>query len=334
MSLEDHTQCRFAEIADRPCYHGAMIRPLLAVAAAFALVAAACERGDSGGNPETTATPTAGDTENTCSPARPHASGGTRKSINSGGITRTYILHVPATYDGASSTSIVLALHGFPSSAEDIRTISGFDTAAGARGTIAVYPEGTGAESRALGWNTEQFVNAPDDSLFLADLLDALDEALCIDATRVYVAGFSQGGGMAKRFACEAPERVAAVASVASTYTACQAAVPMVMFHGAKDPITPYEGGGLPVHRAASEWARALGCDGLPTISRATADVELSTYGNCTGGGAETLLYTAIDGGHTWPGTAVEFPEETAGKTTRSISATERMLDFFEDRQR
>ncbi len=63
-----------------------------------------------------------------------------------------------------------------------------------------------------------------------------------------------------------------------------------------------------PVHRAASEWALALGCDGLPTISRAAADVELSTYKRCTDGDGEALLYIVLDGGHTWPGAAVDIP--------------------------
>jgi polyhydroxybutyrate depolymerase len=318
----------------------AMIRPLLAAAAVFAIVAAACASDDSdhslSRSPDVTA-PSA----QTCSPARPRAVGDAPWTLGSGGGQREYLLHVPAPYDGTAAVPLVLALHGRGSTPEDVRALSRLDEAAGARGMIAVYPRGSG-EGADAGWNAESFSAGPADSRFLSDLLDELRAVLCIDATRVYLAGFSQGGAMALRFACDAPDRVAAVAPVAAPYVACQAAVPLIAFHGSEDPLVPYEGGispldgrpAPPVHRAASEWARALGCDALPTISRAAADVEVATYGNCRSGGADAQLYNGIGGGHTWPGTPVEAPEGLAGATIRSISATDLMLDFFADARR
>jgi polyhydroxybutyrate depolymerase len=251
------------------------------------------------------------------------------------------LLHVPPAYDGGTAAPLVIALHAEATTAGHLRMLTELDSAVDERGTIAVYPEGS--DELGLGvWNAESFASGLDDSLFLSDLLDVLAEELCVNEARVYVAGMSQGGAMALRFACDAPERVAAVSPVAAPYVACQAPVPMVAFHGSKDPLVPYEGGvsplteqpSPPVHRAASEWARALGCDGLATISRPTADVELATYRNCSGSGADVLLYNAIEGGHTWPGATIDAPEENAGKTTHSISATELMLDFFERQQR
>ena len=314
-----------------------MIRPLLAAAAVFALLAAACasEGGDdpleSGASSPTAPSGTA------CAPARTRATGDSGETMTSGGADREYLLHVPTDYDGAIAAPVLLALHGAASTGEALRNMSGLDVAADARGMIVAYPE-SATVGNAAGWNADNFADGPDDSLFLSELLDALGATLCIDATRVYVTGLSHGGAMALRFACDAPKRIAAVAPVAAPYVACQAAVPMVAFHGSQDPLVPYEGGtspltgqpSPPVHRAASDWARSLGCDGLATISRPAADVELATYGNCTGGGAEVLLYNAIDGGHTWPGATVDVPEEIAGKTTRSISATDLMLDFFD----
>jgi polyhydroxybutyrate depolymerase len=81
------------------------------------------------------------------------------------------------------------------------------------------------------------------------------------------------------------------------------------------------------VRRALSEWAGALGCDRLATISRPSAQVELSTFPRCHFGDGEALLYAVIGGGHTWPG-AEDAP--FLGMTTHEIDATELMWEFFE----
>ena len=86
-------------------------------------------------------------------------------------------------------------------------------------------------------------------------------------------------------------------------------------------------GASPPVRRVASEWARVVGCDGLPAISRPFPDIELSTFRNCPSGDGDVLLYNVINGGHTWPGAKLEFP---VGHTTQSIDASTLMLDFFE----
>lgn len=310
-----------------------MIRPLLAVAAAFTLLAVACYGGDSGATSDATIalSPTAA----ACSPALAHDAGETKETLISGGIERRYILRVPPGYDGAQPAPLVFVFHGFATSGQFTSDFTGIGAAADARGWIAVFPDGTGTPPR---WNVYGPAAGVDDTQFVRDLLADLEASFCIDAERVYAAGYSNGGGMALRFACDLPDRVAAIAPIAATYIPCQADVPMIAVHGSKDPIVPYEGGASPVgritfppvHRAASEWARALGCDGLPTISRAAADVELSTYRRCTDGDGEALLYTVLDGGHTWPGAAVDLPVAIVGVTTHAISANELMLDFFE----
>ena len=309
-----------------------MYRPLLAAAAVIMLLALACDGGADSSPAEPTPSP---EVVGGCSPARPHAAGETRETMTSGAAERQYLLDVPPSYDGAASTAVVIALHGLGSSAEQLRDMTVLDSAATARGMIVVFPQG--AEIPA-GWNIENFPTEPDDSTFINDLIDALDETLCIDESRIYLSGYSNGGGMALRFACDSGGRVAGVAAVAATFPICQGDAPLIAFHGNADLVVPYEGGQAPgvtatlapVHRAASEWARLLGCDGLPRISRFAPDVELATYANCPTASDDTLLYTVLGGGHTWPGAVIDLDPSLAGTTTRSISATEMMLDFFE----
>jgi polyhydroxybutyrate depolymerase len=320
----------------------AMIRALPAIALVFMLLVAACTSdgdGDpappassSSASPSPTASPAA------CTPARTHVAGATPGTLMSDGLERAYTLHVPDGYSGDRATGLIFVLHPSNGAAMSMSELTAFERSAGERGFITVFPEATGTPQ---SWNADGFTAGVKDSMFLRDLLAALSASLCIDAQRVYVTGFSNGGAMALRAACDLEGVFAAVAPVAAPYPMCQAAVPIVAFHGNADAAVPYEGGvtgdgvsRAPVHKSVSAWAGAIGCDALPVIARAAADVELATYARCPLGDSEALLYTVLNGGHTWPGAAIDYPVEEAGVTTHAISANELILDFFESHPR
>ncbi len=276
-----------------------------------------------------------------CAPARPAASGDAPRTLRSGGVERRYLLHVPPGYDGATPAPLIVAFHGLSMPADMLSPYTSLAQRGDAAGYVIAIPYGTGDPVR---WNARGAADGADDVRFVRDLLTELRSTLCIDDGRVYAAGFSNGGGMAQRMACTMPDVFAAIGIVAGTYVACTAPVPLIAFHGNADPIVPYEGAAIPpnlgtgvfppVRRAVSEWAKALGCDGLPLISRVAEDVELATYPRCLAGDGEALLYTVLGGGHSWPGSAVELPPHMVGATTRSIDATAVILDFFATRSR
>ncbi len=313
-----------------------MIRAL-ALTLILAAFTVACTSGTSEDPPisgETTATSTPG-TGAACAPALPHTTGTTTEKLASGGVDRKYLLYIPPEYDGIGRVPLVLALHGFIQPAESLAAVSELEAAADSAGYVIAFPEGTGSPLR---WNAYESPDGADDVAFLGALLDELADALCIDGTRVYTAGYSNGGGMSLLLACKLEDRLAAIAVVAATFVPCQANVPMVAFHGNNDPIVPYEGGGAPtnpaiafppVRRGASEWAAAAGCDTLPIISRPNPEIELSTFRRCLGGDGDVLLYTVIDGGHTWPG-GLALPENIVGRTTDQIDASAVILEFFD----
>ncbi|MEX2246028.1 MAG: PHB depolymerase family esterase [Dehalococcoidia bacterium] len=274
-----------------------------------------------------------------CSYTRPRGVADTRQTIMSNGIERQYLLHVPATYplsyDGLAPAPapLLIAFHGGGVPAQSIVDLTAVAAASDQHGMVTVFPEGM-----EQVWNAHGSPAPTVDTGFIADLIAQVETTLCIDAHRVYAAGFSIGGSMALLFGCAHPDLVAAVAIVAAPYVSCQGNVPIVAFHGDADPIAPYEGrpasatgdGGLPaVAQAVSDWASALDCEATPTVSRAAADVELATYGGCASGGEDALLYTVLGGGHAWPGAVFDFPREITGLTTHSISATELILTFF-----
>ena len=74
-------------------------------------------------------------------------------------------------------------------------------------------------------------------------LLDELIERLPIDTDQVYLTGLSLGGFATWDFACDFPERFAAIAPICGRGDEDRACllrnVPVWAFHGAKDPVVP-----------------------------------------------------------------------------------------------
>jgi polyhydroxybutyrate depolymerase len=154
---------------------------------------------------------------------------------------------------------------------------------------------------------------------------------------------------MSVRLACDAADQVAAIGTVAAAVddlSDCSPSrpVPVMAFHGTKDPVVSYAGGpfrrsafrwvaelsGAPTSFLGAEhwvalWAEGNGCKSAPEFIPQQGDVWGKRYVGCDQD-AEVILYTIEGGGHTWPG-GMPIP---VGKTSRSIDATEEMWGFFE----
>lgn len=308
-----------------------MFRALVPAFVALSAVLIACQ---SPSDPSGAAVPTpAASASPACPPGPSGRPSDESRSVAVAGIDRPYRLYVPSAYDGDDRTPLVVAFTGLGLTPEAFTTFTGLPTAGSdAYGfLLAIVSPADPTQT----WDTQ----GSTDTDYASAAIDAVEADYCVDAARVFLVGFSDGGGMAQAAACRLADRVAAIGVVASAFQSCRADVPMIAFHGVDDAIVPFEGGAAPppadqtrifpnVRRAVSEWAKAGGCDGLATISRATPDVELSTYKRCRRGDGEVLLYAAIGAGHTWPGSAEEIAQ--LGATARQIDATTLMWQFFE----
>lgn len=268
---------------------------------------------------------------------RTRASGSSVGSIIQDNLRREYRVHIPASYDGVTPVPLVLNLHGYGSNAADQEAYSEMVTKANVAGFITVAPEGTGEPQRwhIYGPQEEGYI---DDVAFFETLLDHLQATLCIDRDRVYVTGISNGAAMSVRLACHLGDRIAAVAAVAGVYAPMdcptERAVPLIAFHGTGDELVPFDTGragrySVPtrgVRVAMADWAARNGCQPQSVPERIEPDVLVERYQDCRDG-AEVVLYVIEDGGHTWPGSRLNV--ERFGKTTRTISATELMWEFF-----
>jgi polyhydroxybutyrate depolymerase len=241
---------------------------------------------------------------------------------------RSYRLHVPRGYDPAKRLPLLLDLHGFGGSAPGEETASGYDALADRFGFAAVYGQGLASPDGA-GWASTRPMDLGIDELgYFAAVLDRLQGQLCVDERRIYVTGFSNGGGMAEMLACYMSGRVAAVAPVSGNYyidskgTGCHPArpVPLVEIHGTADPTVPYAGIGrvesggwplLPVPQFMAGWAGRDGCTNGPTTFLDTPQVTGLRWDGC-GGGVGVVHYRWNGGGHGAPAMVGSVPTNEA----------------------
>jgi polyhydroxybutyrate depolymerase len=279
----------------------------------------------------------------------PPEAGWSARTVSSGGLDRCYYLYTPKKYDPVRAAPVVFSFHGFLSNPASHALITGWRRLADEHGFLLVMPQGTGFPQRwyaAETWGTEDI----DDVQFYQDMLADLSFQASVDQNRVYVNGFSNGGGMTFDLGCNAGDTFAAMGTVAAavvTTEDCSPSRPMpaIVFHGTADPIVPYEGGemGSPLLKAAAEithappvfvgvedwvafWAEGNGCDPEPGTITQQGDVRGVRYSGCLDD-AEVDFYTIEEGGHSWPG---GFPIPGVGKTSRDIDATEEMWEFFQ----
>lgn len=173
------------------------------------------------------------------------------------------------------------------------------------------------------------------------------------DTTRVFAAGYSNGGQMVFRLAAEMPEQFTGLAAIAATQPtpdnfACESSgrpVPLLLMNGTRDPIVPYAGGVISLFGfqprgtalSAPETARHFAqINGIvaPPITRtldhheASGDtgVTVMTYAQDTK--YPVVAYTIINGGHVVPNPRYTAPR-IVGRTTHDVDAPGAVWTFF-----
>jgi len=278
-------------------------------------------------------------------------------SITHQGFQRQYIIHLPPGHTISNSEPVVIVLHGGSGNYLSVQGFTQMNLVSNQNGFLAVYPQGQGVAPPGFSWADGRGTTADaaniDDVGFIAKLIDTLAADYNIDTNSVYVCGFSNGGFMTQRLACEIPEKFAAVGALGcsmdtSLIQTCHPskALPMAYFSGTADPEVPYTGGAMrnpavtpivPVDTAVQFWVDHNHCQTaapvvqLPDIVQADhSTVEFYQYTDCDCE-ADVYFYKIINGGHTWPGVPVsQFPQ--LGNTNEDIHASFELWDFFKTR--
>jgi polyhydroxybutyrate depolymerase len=279
-----------------------------------------------------------------------------RHVLTVGGRERHFLLYVPTEHASASALPLIIALHGGGSTPVWMAAVTKLNRFAEERGFAVAYPAGY----RRL-WHTDEHCCGPalaeniDDVAFIGAVIDGVQESVEIDAARIFVLGFSNGGRMAYTLGCQLSDRIAALAvggaSLGVTDCHLQRPVPLITFHGMSDEFSPYAGGlgaaapitvdQIGVPETVRLWAKLNGCDETPQTVLRQGSVTAVKY---TGRepASEVIVYTIEGMGHQWPGHTVEITADRArelflpqyltklGQGTAEIDATALSLDFFE----
>src|SRR5829696_1447046 len=275
------------------------------------------------------------------------APGDYKRTITVGGRVRSYLLHIPPSPNRGKPMPVVIVLHGGGGNAEGMAQTSGFTVKADEERFIVIYPNGTGRlRNRLLTWNGGNCCgyaheNNIDDVSFIRALIGQVRTELTVDGRRIFVTGFSNGGMMSYRLACELSDQIAAVAPVAGAlnFEKCDPVRPvsLVAFHGTADEHVLYEGGepkrrvdrnprtDRSVAEAIRYWVRRDQCaEGVEQERR--GGVIIDDYTGCRDGSG-VRLYTLEGRGHAWPG-GMAWARGGDGPAT-AVKATDAMWEFF-----
>lgn len=178
------------------------------------------------------------------------AAGDTTRTLQVGTVTRTYVLHLPAAYDGAKAVPLVLDFHGIGNTGMSELGSSPYPPQLDPAGVVMAFPDGLKGPA-GTAWNVGPCcVAGVDDVAFARAVVADVAQTACIDAARVYAVGVLTGGGMAYYLACQAADVFAAAAPAAFDMLAENVgscvparAISVIAFRGTNDPRVPYAGG-------------------------------------------------------------------------------------------
>jgi polyhydroxybutyrate depolymerase len=237
---------------------------------------------------------------------------------------RPFLAHLPA-HGGKGPAPLVLLLHPYTGSGTSMIDQLEVRPHSDAHGYYVAAPEGRPLQPGSTWhfWNASaaccDFIRSGvDDVAYLRAVIQTMLDRYPIDHRRVFVFGFSNGGFMAHRLACELPSLVAGIASVAGAGPGrCAATTPVTILeiHGDADDVVPIAGGLLggdlpkiasfpPLRRTMEEWAQRDGCKAPRAMPPLELDARVpgpetsvERWTNCRAG-AGVELWTSAHGKH------------------------------------
>ena len=259
------------------------------------------------------------------------------------GSKRRYLIFTPKSYTGTENLPLVIYLHSYGWRPKQGMDYTMLNKVANTYNFIVVYPGALKNWNSGIAENSQWPTRDVNDVGFIDALIDNLDSNYSIDLDRIYATGYSNGGFMAYKLACQLSHRIAAIASVGgvistNTLADCNPLRPMPVLeiHGTKDGWVPISGlrGWESVDQTINYWTNFNNCVKTDTISLPDSNltdnssVEKIIYSNCTNN-SNVIFFKVLDGGHTWPGAGP--PGYSAGNTNQDINAGMEIWNFFKD---
>jgi polyhydroxybutyrate depolymerase len=259
-----------------------------------------------GANAGAAGTAGSGGTPAASCPDKVLAAGNTNRTLQVGGKSRSYVLHVPAQYTGKAPVPLIVDFHGHGGTGVGQATDSPYPKVVDSEGVLMAFPTAIG------DWNMGPCcADDVDDIGFAKALVSEVEGLGCVDPKRIYATGFSMGGAMSHQLACQAADVFAAIAPAAfdlleEHLATCKPKRPItvITFRGTEDNLALYNGGlsnlVRPIHflgaiNGMKKWAELDGCTGQ----------AMDLGNNCQGftasqcmAGVESIVCSKTGGGH------------------------------------
>jgi polyhydroxybutyrate depolymerase len=244
------------------------------------------------------------------------------------GQNRSYYLHTPAVNFPNHPLPLIVALYGSGMQGKEMAEKTALSQLADRAGFVVVYPDGMKKKWNVSGKATE------DNVAFVYALINQVQRDRAIDPQRIYIVGLSNGGILAQKLACEAPDNIAAIATVAaslptqfSAHCQTQKPIAILMVNGTADTVVPWQGGASPqfhigrnlsvpsIPAVIDFWQHHNVCQTPAQVNAVSDRVEVTDYVSCQAE-SEVMLVTLKGAGHIWSG-------DGYGQSAGSISLTQ-----------
>ncbi len=250
--------------------------------------------------------------------------------------TREFWLYVPSNYFTLSAPAaypLALYFHGYGigpplQNGYHQGIYLNFTADAEKAGYLIAFPNGTPSQQGYLSWNAGRCCKSfnssmvyVDDVAFTRAMVKTIEANARVDPTRRYAMGWSNGGMMTERLACEAPELWAGIAADASGvvlgdtveegHAMCDASfngssLNYFYLKGTADPTLPWTGtavgnpNGWPsALDDIARWSQRLGCSSLVKSTYNDGEFSNLVWPQCRNG-TQIEFMTVRNGVHQW----------------------------------
>ncbi|MFY8351030.1 alpha/beta hydrolase family esterase [Pseudoalteromonas sp. SSM20] len=199
---------------------------------------------------------------------------------------------------------LILTLHGAPGYMAKVAGI--FDASMlEEKGYLVISPNGNGS---AWQWDSKTNSNTSDDTHYISNLIDYAHANYTINGDKARIFGYSAGGFMAYTLACQIPEKLEGIVSLAGQFrgdfNACTTATAVAIhhLHSPSDTDVPINGrayGNIAsVEDTLNHWLTINGCASQfeqtshPAVTTSSSGTVTNTWQNCASPVASSKLFS------------------------------------------
>jgi polyhydroxybutyrate depolymerase len=262
--------------------------------------------------------------------------GKNRYTLVSESTEREYYVHVPQGYTGDTPTPVVFMLHGTSGTGLDMYDRSGWKEVGETENILTVYPSSlryciidpVDGQKTTTKWNSQpsewtfcQGEIPRDDVKFLTAVIDEMKARFNVDAKRIYLVGFSNGGQMAAKCTILMSDLFAAIVENAGSFTLDTTYVPKrklpTTFQLGNEDYGPGNTGpeillsridevlqspDYKPARVASTHVKSFGLSSDYVVTGDTNTAVIATYPSLTPGSPNDYRFVFVKGlGHAYP---------------------------------